>query len=92
MFFLVEMEVKLPPDMRADVAEALKLREREIAQELQRQGRWRELWRIVGQWANVSIFEVGSPEELQELLTGLPLFPYMTIRVRALARHPSAIE
>ena len=47
---------------------------------------------MAGRYANVSIFDVGSPDELHEIVSGLPLFPYMDIRVTALAKHPSAIE
>ncbi|MGE8636989.1 MAG: muconolactone Delta-isomerase family protein, partial [Achromobacter piechaudii] len=42
-------------------------------------------------YANVSIFDVESNDELHTLLASLPLFPYMDINVTALARHPSAI-
>jgi muconolactone D-isomerase len=92
MLFMVEMEVRLPPDMPAAEADALKAREREIAQGLQRDGRWRHLWRVAGRYANVSVFDVGSPDELHDLVSGLPLFPYMEISVTPLARHPSAID
>ena len=92
MLFLVHMEVRLPHDMPAEEADALKAREREIAQALQRDGRWRHLWRVAGRYANYSVFDVGSPDELHDLLSGLPLFPYMDIVVTPLARHPSAIE
>lgn len=91
MLFLVHMEVSLPPDMPGPEADALKGREREIAQALQRDGRWRHLWRVAGRYANASVFDVDSPDELHDLLSGLPLFPYMDITVTALARHPSAI-
>jgi muconolactone D-isomerase len=77
--------------MPAEEADALKASEREIAQALQRDGRWRHLWRIVGRYANASVFDVSSGDELHDLLSGLPLFPYMDITVTALARHPSAI-
>ena len=33
-----------------------------------------------------------SVDELHELLSGLPLFPYLDIRVTPLARHPNAID
>jgi muconolactone D-isomerase len=78
--------------MRQPAFAELKSREREIAQRLQREGRWRHLWRVAGSYANVSVFEVSSPEELHDLISGLPLFPYMDVRVTALARHPSAID
>ena len=91
MLFLVHMEVRLPPGMPEAEADALKARERDIAQALQRDGRWRHLWRIAGRYANASVFDVDSADELHGLLSGLPLFPYMDITVTALARHPSAI-
>jgi muconolactone D-isomerase len=91
MLFLVHMEVRLPPGKPAAEADELKAREREIAQALQRDGRWRHLWRIAGRYANASVFDVESPDELHDLLSCLPLFPYMDITVTALARHPSAI-
>ena len=92
MLFLVHMEVRLPPDMPVAEADDLKAREREIAQALQRDGRWVHLWRIVGRYANASVFDVETHDELHDLLSGLPLFPYMDIVVTPLARHPSAID
>jgi muconolactone D-isomerase len=91
MLFLVHMEVELPPDMPVSEADAIKAREREYAQALMRDGRWVHIWRIAGRYANASIFDVTGNDELHELLSGLPLFPYMDITVTALARHPSAI-
>jgi muconolactone D-isomerase len=52
----------------------------------------RHLWRIAGRYANVSIFDVESPQQLHDLLSQLPLFPYMDVEVRALCRHPSSIH
>ncbi|MDX9844836.1 MAG: muconolactone Delta-isomerase [Aquabacterium sp.] len=92
MLFKVEMVVRLPVDMPTEQADALKKTERELAQSLQRSGKWRHLWRIAGQYANVSIFDVDSVDELHQLLTSLPLFPYMDIEVTALCRHPSSIH
>ncbi len=92
MLFQVEMDVRLPPDLDPMLAERLKSTERERSQELQRRGKWRHLWRVAGRYANVSIFEVESPAELHELLSTLPLFPYMQVQVTALCRHPSSIH
>ena len=64
----------------------------EVAAELQRAGTWRHLWRIVGEYANYSVFDVESAEQLHELLVRLPLFPYMQIHVTPLCRHPSSIH
>jgi muconolactone D-isomerase len=90
--FLVQMEVRLPHDMPTEVADDLRAREKERAAEIQRSGKWPELWRVVGRYANVSLFDVESGAELHELLTSLPLFPYMDIEVTALTRHPSKVD
>jgi len=67
-------------------------REKEYSQRLQRAGKWPHIWRIAGEYANFSIFDVESNDELHDLLSGLPLFPYMDIRVTPLATHPSDIN
>jgi muconolactone D-isomerase len=92
MLFHVRMNVNLPPAMPADQAAQLKADEKALAQRLQDQGKWRHLWRIAGQYANISVFDVGSVDELHTLLTSLPLFPYMQIDVMPLCRHPSSIR
>ena len=92
MLFHVEMDVRLPPDMDPALAERLKSTERARSQELQRAGTWRHLWRVAGRYANVSIFDVASPAELHDVLSTLPLFPYMHVTVTALCRHPSSIH
>lgn len=92
MLFLVKMIVRLPHDMPAAQAEEIKAREKAYSQELQRDGRWQDIYRVVGEYANYSIFDVESNDELHTLLSGLPLFPYMEIKVTPLARHPSSIK
>jgi muconolactone D-isomerase len=92
MLFHVKMIVNLPVSMPQEAAAALKLEEKELSQRLQESGKWRHLWRIAGQYANISVFDVDSVEELHALLTSLPLFPYMQIDVMPLCRHPSSIR
>ena len=92
MLFMAEMTVNTPLDMPAEIANEIKSREKVYSQELQRSGKWVHIWRVVGEYKNVSIFEVDSNEELHTLLNGLPLFPYMKINVTALCGHPSAIS
>lgn len=92
MLFHVEMTVKLPPDMPAEQAAEIKSKEKAYAQELQRQGKWRHLWRVAGSYSNVSIFDVEDNAELQDLVGSLPLFPWMAISVKPLCRHPSSIR
>lgn len=92
MLFHVRMNVNLPATMPLDDAARLKADEKALAHQLQETGKWRHLWRIAGQYANVSVFDVDSVDELHALLTSLPLFPYMQIEVMPLCRHPSSIR
>ena len=92
MLFHVKMIVKLPVDMDPAQAAKLKADEKELAQSLMREGKWRHLWRIAGQYANYSVFDVESNDALHEALSQLPLFPYMKITVTPLANHPSSIR
>ena len=92
MLFKVEMDVVVPKDIDPNVFEVTKEKEKKYAEELQKSGKWRHLWRIVGQYKNISIFDVDSSEELHNILMGLPLYPYMDVRVEALCRHPSSIR
>jgi muconolactone D-isomerase len=86
------MDVNLPADFPAAEAAEIKAREKAYSHELQRSGKWPEIWRVVGEYANYSIFDVDSNDELHELLQNLPLFPYMDISVVPLAKHPSDIK
>lgn len=92
MLFKVEMIVKIPHDIPPDVIAEIKSREKAYSQDLQRQGKWRHLWRVAGSYANVSIFDVADNAELQDVISNLPLFPYMEITVAPLCRHPSSIH
>lgn len=92
MLFMVQMTVNLPHDLPPERARDLVARERERCHELQRAGAWPHLWRVAGRYANVSVFDVDSPDALHEALSGLPLFPYMDIEVTPLARHPSKLD
>lgn len=91
MLYLVHMVVNIPSDLSTEEFAALKEVEKNYSQDLQRDGRWAELWRVVGQYANYSIFDVEGNDELHEILSSLPLFPYMDVTVTPLAHHPSRI-
>ncbi|ABF11739.1 muconolactone D-isomerase [Cupriavidus metallidurans] len=92
MLFLVRMDVQIPHDLPAAEADEIKAREKAYSQDLQRQGKWQALYRVVGEYANYSLFDVESNDELHTLLSALPLFPYMKIHVTPLAKHPSSIR
>jgi len=92
LLFQVRMDVHLPEHLDPDVRSELLARERAYSQDLQRSGSWPHIWRIVGDYSNISIFDVASNDELHEVLSGLPLFSYMDIAVTPLATHPSDVN
>ncbi|MFK0161039.1 muconolactone Delta-isomerase [Rhizobium sp. NPDC090279] len=92
MLFHVRMDVNIPRDLPPAEAGEIIAREKAYSQELQHSGKWRHIWRIAGEYANYSIFDVKDNEELHAILMGLPLFKFMTIKVTPLLRHPSSIR
>ena len=92
MLFHVRMDVKLPADMNPQTRDEFVGREKAYSQDLQRKGKWPHIWRVVGEYANFSIFDVDSNDELHQILSRLPLFPHMSIHVTPLATHPSDVN
>ncbi len=92
MLFHVRMDVAVPHDLDPDERATLLATEKARALELQRSGKWVHLWRVVGRYSNVSVFDVSGTDELHDILWNLPLFPFMTIAVTPLTEHPSALS
>ena len=92
MLFKVEMDVVVPHDVNKEDFEVLQAKEKKYAEGLQESGVWRHLWRVSGQYKNVSIFDVESNQALHDTLMSLPLYPYLEMNVVALCRHPSSIH
>lgn len=91
MLFHVRMDVTIPHDLDPAERDRLLTAEKARALQLQRAGTWLHLWRVVGRYSNVSVFSVESGDALHDILWSLPLFPFMRVRVTALAQHPSAL-
>lgn len=89
MLFHVRMDVSIPHDLDPAERDTILANEKARALELQRAGKWPHLWRIVGHYSNISVLDVDSPDELHQILSSLPLFPFMRIEVSALTQHPS---
>lgn len=88
MEFLVRIEVRLPAELAGETRQELTAREFARGKALQDAGSIARIWRIPGRHANVAVWRAADPTELHELLTSLPLFPWMEIDVEALALHP----
>ena len=88
MRFVLNIQVRLPgewsPEQRAELAR----RETEAAVELMHRKILRRTFRIVGQLANFSIWETATPDDLHAVLRSLPMYPFMTITVTPIIKHP----
>ena len=91
MLYLVHMVVDIPSTLAPEEAARIKAEEKAYSQQLQSAGKWPHLWRVVGEYANYSVFDVANNDELHNTLSNLPLFPFMKITVTPLAKHPSSI-
>ena len=91
MRFLVEIEVDFPPELREPDSgrrAALLAQELERGVELRRSGAIERIWRVPGALRNVAIWQAADATELHELISSLPLFPWIKAAVTPLATHP----
>jgi muconolactone D-isomerase len=86
--FLVEIDVRLPGALTEEERSELLERELERGRELVEAGVIRAIWRVPGALRNVGIWESADATELHEHLSSLPLFPWLSAEVTALAAHP----
>jgi muconolactone D-isomerase len=88
--FLVHVTIEFPPDMEPDTRQRLLEAESDRGLELMNAGKLVDIWRVPGRFANVSLYEVVDATELHDLITSLPLWPWIQTDVQPLAQHPLA--
>ena len=87
MEFLVRIEQDIPPDIDPDLLASVKAAEGRRGAQLVAEGKLHRIWRIPGRRAVYGLYEVEGPDELHEVLSSLPLFPWMDMEVTALGSH-----
>lgn len=92
MMFLARMDVRFPDHLTPEQVADFQVREKAYSGQLQESGKMAGIWRIVGEYANHSLFDVESNDELHEILSGFPMYAYMTIKVTPLSKHPNSIR
>jgi len=88
MLFLVHIHAQLPGDWTPEQRLDARRRENEAAVALMNRRVLRRIFRLVGINSNYGIWEAETPEDLDSVLRSLPLFPYMTITVMPIIKHP----
>ncbi len=86
--FLVRIEIAVPDGTDAVAWSAAEAAERERGRELLAAGTIARIWRLPGRRANIGIWRAADATELHEALASLPMYPWMTVTVWTLARHP----
>ncbi len=92
MLFLARMDVHFPESMTPEIMADFQVREKEYSGDLQSRGIMKAIWRVVGEYANYSIFDVDDHDELHAILSGFPMFKYMDVDITPLAKHPNALD
>lgn len=92
MLFLARMDVHFPESMDPETVKDFQAREKEYSGGLQEKGIMKAIWRVVGEYANYSVYDVDDHDELQQVFQNFPMFKYMDVKVTPLAKHPNALE
>ncbi|WP_336705721.1 muconolactone Delta-isomerase [Micrococcus terreus] len=92
MLYLARMDVTFPESMSPETKAEFVAQEKEYSGNLQREGKMVDIWRVVGEYANYSVYDVADHDELHAVLSGFPMYPYMKIKVTPLAKHPNSIK
>ena len=87
MEFLARIEQNISPDMDPERLAEVKAAEKVRAQELVDAGKMLRIWRLPGRRAVMALYEVESADELHELISSLPLFPWMDVTITPLGAH-----
>ncbi|MCD0484141.1 muconolactone Delta-isomerase family protein [Streptacidiphilus sp. ASG 303] len=88
--FLVELMTAFPDGMDQAEIDRLRAAEAVRAGELTAAGHLVRLWRPVGEMRSIGLWRAADEAELHEKVLGtLPLHPFMTAHVTAVASHPN---
>lgn len=90
MLFLAHIRVA-PPDWSAEDLNALREKEKAVAQALQREGVLVALWREAGQLGSYSIWKGEDLDDVCRHFARLPFHPYMAGDFAEITRHPNAL-
>lgn len=87
MEFLARIEQNISPDMDPARLAEVKAAEKVRGQELVDAGKMRRIWRLPGRRAVMVLYDVETADELHELISSLPLFPWMDVTITPLGAH-----
>jgi muconolactone delta-isomerase len=87
--FLTTFTITFPPDTPRQTVTDIEAREATRAKELARQGHLSRLWLLPGESRALGLWTAANADEMQAILTSLPMDPWMTVETTPLTPHPS---
>jgi muconolactone delta-isomerase len=87
--FLTTFNVKVPPGTGVDAQSALAAGEARRTAELASDGHLIRLWRLPGDGHNLGHWQARDADQIADLLSSLPMSPWLDIETVVLTRHPS---
>lgn len=88
MEFLINIKITWPENLPEAEVERVSIAERQMAAELSAQGHLLRMWRVPGRRENWGLWRAENATHMHEIISGLPVWPYMDVTVHALAAHP----
>jgi len=85
--YLVNIQIEWPRDLSEDVIERLSVEERAMAATRAAEGHLVRMWRVPGRRENWGLWRASDATQLHEILSALPVWPYMNVTVHPLAKH-----
>lgn len=86
--YLVNIKFVWPDSVTQEERLDLRDRERAHAATLVEKGHLVRMWRVPGRKENWGLWRAKDTTELHDVLTSLPVWPYMDLQVYPMARHP----
>ena len=86
--YLVNIRIEWPDDIPQQKVDELSGAERMMAAGLAKEGHLVRMWRVPGRRENWGLWRAQDPTQLHDILSALPVWPYMDLTVHALAKHP----
>ncbi|EYT54725.1 muconolactone delta-isomerase [Leucobacter sp. UCD-THU] len=85
--YLVNIQITWPRDLPEDVIERLSVEERKMAAVRAAEGHLVRMWRVPGRRENWGLWRAANATQLHDILSALPVWPYMAVTVHPLAQH-----
>ena len=88
MEFLVNIQINWPLDMDPAFKEEISQAERRHAAGLIERGHLVRMWRVPGRTENWGLWRAADATQMHDIISNLPVWPWMDVTVHAMAVHP----